>query len=314
MITTQPDYYEHPIFTPTALRLTTPAMVQLSEDIHRWLWTGATGALIIGKARIGKTTALLNLANQLHTRSKEKIPTYFVSIARRDTTTIASVFRQLCLSKNLCVTNRDRADHLSNRFIHYVADEAVRKDCAQAVLIVDEMQRLSLKQFDAFAELYDELLRRQIRLTTIFSGNDPECLSLLDQMNAQRYSHIEGRFFKQSGKVLGLISKQQVKMCLAQYDKLRYPLNGPTYTEFFLPKAVKKGWRLASLSDEIWRVFYQYKRELKIESWAMQYFIATINTLLIDFLTEQNCHDIDDEIIHECIRLSGVIPSLVSLK
>ena len=306
------DYYSHPVFDELRLHLNTPAIKQLDEEMHQWLWTGATGALIYGKPRIGKSVAVKHLAQSLYTRGKVKIPAYYVSIKRRDTPTIAAIFRLLCLSMNLRVTTRDQADVLSDRFIHYVIDRAEEANCKQAVLIVDEMQRLKLNQFDAFAELYDELLNYQIRLMVMFVANDPQCWPIVKSIEESEFSHIHGRFFTQGVPFVGITSKAQVKACLKQYDTLRYPENGPTYTEFFLSDAVKEGWVLESLGDDLWRIYSGYKRDYKISSWGMKYFTITINTLWTDYLPNIDVNNIDDDVIHECINLSRLIPSLVS--
>ena len=305
------DYYDHPVFNPNRLRLKTEAMKKLNEDIHRWLWTGATGGLITGRARVGKTTALLELTNELYTRGKVAVPAYYVSIPNRDTKTIVSVFRQLCWSANLRVKHRDRADHLADRYVHFVVDKAVKTGCSNAVLIVDEMQRLVANQLNAFAELYDKLLLLDVSLTVIFVGNDPECWHLVDEIENSQYAHIHGRFFTQGLSIQGLTSKAQVQSCLSQYDKLCYPQNGPSYTEYFLPDATKKGWRLSSLSNDIWRIFSSYKKNYQIDSWGMKYFTTTINTLLSDFLPHHGIEQFDDDMVHECIRISGLVPSLV---
>ena len=305
------DYYDHPVFHPKRFHIETPAMKKMHDDLLRVLWTGATGALILGPSRAGKTRAMETLASQLHTRSNDPIPTFYISIPPRDQSTILHVFRQLCYSENLRVTNRDRSDHLSDRFVHYIADKAVEANCPYVILIIDEMQRLQLRQFGAFAELYDKLSLLGITMTVLFVANDQECINLLERIEDPEYAHIRGRFFTQRFYFHGLTSKEQVKYCLLQYDTLRYPVQGPTYTEYFLPEAVKRGWRLASLSREIWRVFYGYKKNLNIDSWGMQYFTSTINTLLIDFLPQHGVEEFDDEMVHECIRISGLIPSLV---
>ena len=308
------EYNEHPVFNPLTLHLDTPAIRKINEDVHRWIWTGSTGALIAGAARAGKTTALLTLADQLYTRGKVKIPTFFISIGSRDANTIASVFRRLCICAKLKVSNHDRADHLAIRFIHFIADAAVKANCQQVLLIVDEMQHLTAGQFDAFAELHDELARLQVSLTVIFVANDPECWSLIEQIEKPRYAHIHGRFFNQGAQLHGLTSKEDVRFCLAQYDTLHYPELGPSYTAFFVPEWVNEGWKLASLSSDIWRVFTEYKKNYKITSWGMKYFTAAINTLLCDFLAQQEMDEFDDEVFHECIRVSGLIPSLVRPK
>lgn len=309
---TSHDYYDHPVFSPHRLRLMTPAITTLSDTLHRWLWTGCTGGFVTGSARIGKTTAMLTLLSTLRTRGGSGIPTEYVSIPVRDQRTVLSVFRNLCWSAQLPVKERDRTDHLSERYVHYLVDRAVEARCQYIVLIVDEMQHLVANQFNAFAELYDTLRLLDVTLMVVFVGNDQESTGLLEQVETSRYAHIRGRFFTQSLTYRGLISKEQVEVCLQQYDDMRYPLDGPTYTEFFLPQAVEGGWKLASLSSNIWRIFRHYQSNYQIESWGMQYFTAAVNTLLTDFLTYHGIDEFDDEMMHECIRMSGLVTGLVT--
>lgn len=304
-------YGDHPVFNPLRLHLVTPAMGRLREDLLRWLWTGSTGGLILGASQVGKTTALLALLTQLYTRDKRRIPAYYVSSPRRDQTTILSVFRQLCWSQDLPVKKNDRADHLSDRFVHYLADQAIEHHCPMTVLFVDEMQRLALRQFEAFAEVYDRLSLFDIALTTVFAGNDQQCDGLLERIEKPRYAHIRGRFFRQVLTYKGLTSRGEVDACLAQYDQLRYPDDGPTYCEYFLPEAFGAGWRLASLSTDLWRVFRNYQKTYRLGSWPMKYFTIAVNTLLADFLPRDGVAHVDEEMLRECIELSGLLPSLV---
>jgi len=142
-------------------------------------------------------------------------------------------------------------------------------------------------------------------------GNDPECWSIVESLEAPNYSHIHGRFFMQAIEFLGLSSKKQVEACLSQYDTLRHPEEGPTYAECFLPEATKKGWPLAMLAEDFWRIFGGYKKTYKFKSWGMRYFTAAVKTLLTDFLPKYGVDAFDDEMLHACIRVSGLIPSLV---
>lgn len=307
------DYYAHPVFEPTRLQLETPAIRRLEETLHRWLWTGTTGGLIVGEARVGKTTALRALTSRLKTRAGALIPTTIVSMPTRDQRTIMSVFRQLCLSAELPITTHDRADHLSDRYVHYLAERAEHAQITHVVVFVDEMQRLLPVQFNAFAELYDKLQLLGLRLSVFFIGNEQESDALIRQVGDPQYAHIHGRFFTQAASFLGLTSKDEVKFCLAQYDTLRYPVDGPTYVEYFLPEAARSGWTLASLSTDLWRVFRAHQKQYGITSWGMQYIISTTNTLLTDFLPRYGVDHVSDEILNECIDISGLVPSLVSL-
>jgi hypothetical protein len=304
-------YDDHPIFNPLKLRITTPAVEQLKEDIHRWVWTGVTGAILSGTARVGKTTAIEMLCDQICTRGNKQLPCFYVSNSDRDQKTIASIFRNLCWNSNLKVNRADNADHMSDRFVHFVVDQAAEAKCPHVVIIVDEMQRLLPKQFNAFAEIYDKLSLFKIASTTLFIGNDPEYRDLLKQVQSTKYAHIRGRFFTQAAVFKGLTSAKEVEFCLKQYDQLRFPEDGDTYTEFFLPDAVHQGWQLSSLSHRLWRVFREYQKIYNFESWGMQYFTATISTLLADYLTRYGVEDIPDQIIRESITLSGLISSSI---
>lgn len=301
----------HPVFDPNRLYLETPAINQLSDTLKRWLWIGATGGVILGASRAGKSTALRTLASRLVTRDGTPIPVAYIQTPSRDQRTIMSIFRALCWGAELRVQPRDTADHLSDRFLHYLADRACDAQCHQTVLFVDEMQRLVPTQFQAFAELHDKLWWLGIRLTVIFVGNDQESDDLLQTVTTRDYAHIRGRFFTRTASFQGLTSKADVEACLAQYDTLRYPTGGPTYVEYFLPEAVKSGWRLASLSRDFWRKFQEYNKTYQIGAWGMQYFTATANTLLTDFLPVYGVDQFEDEMLEQCIEMSGLVPSLV---
>lgn len=311
MNTAQADYYDHPIFNAEDLHIKTQPMSRMNEIIHQWLWNGATGGLILGPPRSGKTRSVVSLSTELYTRGKSAVPAYYLSMPFRDRQSILSVFRQLCLSVNLRVTSHDVADDLSNRFVNYLYDKATEYHCRDAVLFLDEMQRLVPKQFNAFAEVYDKLIPMGVNLMVVFVGNDQESAELIELIESPKYAHIHGRFFTQGHTFRGLSSKDEINQCLKQYDKLRYPSKGPTYTEFFLPEAVKKGWKLSSLSNDLWRVFREYQKNYHIDSWGMKFFTITTNTLLADFLPSYGVENFDDDMVHESIRISGLIPSLV---
>lgn len=305
------DIQSHPLLNPLNLHLETAAMKRLSEQIHRWVWHGATGGIILGESRTGKTYAVSNIAGKLISRDERPIPCHYYTQPHRDASTITMVFRELCISAGLPEKSRDQAAHLADRFLHYMIDLCIEHDSDVFVLLVDEMQRLAIKQLDAFAELHDNMHKYGVRLVVIFVGNDPECWHLLDAIEKDNLEHIRGRFFCEGETVNGLTSKKEVAMCLKQYDRLRYPEDGPTYTAFVLPNAVKQGFKLESLSGILWDCFSSVKREHRLKSWRMKYFLRAVNTLLVDFLPQYGVEDIDEEMIMECIKISGLVPTLV---
>ncbi len=308
------DYYDHPVFNPLGIQLETPEITSLHNKLLQWLWTGSTGGYVTGLSRTGKTTALEILSQRLTLRSGKKVPVHLMSFPPGDASTIASVFRNLCLSAKLDCSPRDQGDTLKSRFMEYLLDQAFLSEANNLVLLVDEMQRLSARQINAFAHLYDLLRKAEINLMTVFVGNSSESEPLINSIESPENAHLYGRFFTQSTEFAGLNSAKDVGICLSPYDKMHYPDKGPTYTEYFLPKSVKKGWKLNNIRHQLWGVFREYQKAYHIPSWGMQYFTSTVHTLLVDFLPSSDVDNVEDAVIHECIRVSGLIPDLVKVK
>lgn len=306
------DYFDHPVFHPaTRLHLQTPMQKTLADTLLRWLWTGASGGVIMGRSRVGKTHAIQQLAPQLKNRAGQVVPALYFAIPMRDRRTVASIFRHLCWSVDLPVRPQDTADLLAERFVHFMADRAAAAHSDQAFLFVDEMQRLSLDQFNAFAEIHDALLQVDVTSTVVFIGNEQECQSAIEHVQDDRYAHIRGRFFTHGLTMFGLQSMEDVRACLTQYDQLHFPEHGPSYTAYFLPDLWRKGWRARSLDRPLWMGFSDYQRKFGIPSWPMRYFVDAVNLLLTDFLPHLGAQEIDDDLINECIGLTGLVPSLV---
>lgn len=303
---------DHPIYNPLDLCLWTPEIISLHEVITRWLWTGMTGGLILGLVRVGKSTAIKALASKLNDRHGRSIPSHPLTIHRRDRRTITSLSRRLCLSIGIEIGGKGDSDQLINHFTNYLMDLAIKSETNRVILFVDEVQRLSIDQIDTFAELHDDLKLRGVILVVIFVGNDRECGHLIKGIVNKEKDHLLGRFFTRKQYFNGIINIEGVRSCLQQYDTLRHPdEKSPTYTESFLPNDFQNGWRLINAADHLWRGYTKYRKSLKLKSWGMQYFVNATNILLIDYLPEYGVDSLSDEMIDECIKLSGLIESVV---
>jgi hypothetical protein len=110
------------IFNPANFSIDTPMIDCLKDQIHSWLWNGIGGGCITGDYRIGKTHAISRIVGCLTTRNGEKIETHAYSIATRDYKTIASVFRNLCISFNIKLSSRTTADDMSEHLVHKLGE------------------------------------------------------------------------------------------------------------------------------------------------------------------------------------------------
>jgi hypothetical protein len=292
-------FFEHPLFDPFGYRIDSLQIQKLHKEVHRWLWNGATGGYVQGRSRVGKTTAIEYLSKRIRLRNGQLLPTRIISIAKRDKYTIASVFRNLMNALDLEVKTRDTADTMREIIVHALIDEASSQNSKSILLFVDEMQRLAPMQFNAFAELHDYMRLYGVHLSIIFVANQQESNHLVELTENEDYAHIRGRFFLRSTVFSGIKTVEEVEFCLKQYDSVTSEDQSESFTQYFLPKAFESGWRLSLLAKPLWQIYKQ--RDTIENEWGMMNFVASVNTLLVDYLRKHGVHQHINEMIEKSL-------------
>lgn len=314
MTTYQTNKFSHPLYQPMWLKFMTPEVVALDSQIKQWIYCGITGSMILGDARTGKTTASEILCNTYVSRQDGKpIPGHRFTVSKLDKRTLGNCWRRLYVSIGGEETlSQRRSDKYISQVENYFTDLSLLNEERIVLLFVDECQRLSIEQFDVFADLQNSLRDRRVTLLIYFIGNRAEYSKTLEMIQAEEYDHLRGRFFGQQYYFCGIHTLLQVEACLSQYDTTRYPENdGPTFTEFFLPKDFANGWRLASQAELIWKAYKKFAGASNHSTWGMKYFIGAINPLLTDYLPKYGTHKLNMEMIKRCIDVSGLVPQLI---
>jgi AAA domain len=310
--TTQPEYYDHPVFDPFSDFLKTNSYKDFQTEVTRWLWSGCTGGFVLGWARSGKTFAVERLEKNLFMRDGRAPIVVRVSIPERDGVSITDTFRFLCQCANLPMSNHSLSTVLAGNFKQYLLEQSTLNNTNTIVFLIDEVQRLTARQLAPFAEIYNDFKEKKIRTMTVLIGNQQESTRLLRESTKTSKRATQGRFFCQDFEYLGLTSQQEVRDCLKQYDDLRFPgENGPTFTEYFLPEAFAKGWRLETLSQSIWETFRTYQKEHQIRSFGLQYFREVADSLITHYLKKIDPYDCDIELIEHCFVQSSLLPTRI---
>jgi hypothetical protein len=307
---------EHPIFDPYDLFVDTPMIKSIEATVKRLLWTGEIGCLVRGNSRDGKTRAILELKNRLNDRRGKAVSAHVLSIPRRDQSTVAGLLRRLCLSIGVTPKRAANADEMEDLIFNHFMDEMTAANQSQLVLFVDEMQRLHFSQVDAIASLHDRFAEEKTTLFVLFVGNYGTSDSLVDAIRKDKdKENIAKRFFRHEEIFTGIRFKKDLNHCLRQYDSLRFPVNeGPTYTNFFMESIAPKNWRLESLAATIWDVYqHEFAKPYDISSWGMQYFTASIKTLLTHYLPKYGIGNQSElrDMVFESIKSSSLIEDLV---
>ena len=305
-------YKDHPIFDPILFRIWTPHIIMLQESITKLVWLGATGAVVVGFSRAGKTSAFEMIKSNILDRAGNKVPVVVYSVHRRDCKTIKQLYKHIFSKLKLDFKRNDDYEDFADKLCMHLAEMANNTNSKSVVFAVDEAQRLSIAQLDLFAELCDVLAQEySLLLTVIFVGNREQLKRLLDKITNGENEHIEGRFFRRKIEFHGLESLSDVEYCLEQYDKYSSPYSdNPCCTECFLPEAYADGFRMKSLSTSIWRVFSEYRKDLHIREWGMEYFIISTKLLLTDYLPRIGVDSYSDDVFRQCIELSNLVSDL----
>ena len=307
----------HPIFNSAEFFVETPMAIDLRNQLNAWVQSGATGGAIFGAYRCGKSRAIEFVSDQIYNRLNQKIHTCRLTIHRRTAKTETSIFRNLCLSLRLVPKSRSTTDDMSDLVFHHFCDLALKNDTKQVVLFVDEVHRLTIDQLEAFCEIYDKLVEVKVNISIFFIGNSNTSANLIHLIEKERNELIRGRFFTRRFDFSGVRTANQVRKILSQYDKSHFPTpNGPSYTMHFAGEKCGKDFRLADLTEVIWEVFSDnYRNNLKLREWPMQYFISTIQMLLVDYLPMYGV-DNDEQLynsIYQSVEASELVSSLARI-
>lgn len=309
------EIYSHPIFDPVQFRILTPPITELQDILTQLVWTGATGASLLGFSRAGKTTGIELSTDKIKARNGRQIPVIRYSAHRRDKHTIRALYENIMTQLDIHYSSTHKSEKIFSNLLTYLAETAEAHHVTQLIMVIDETQRLAIPQIDVFAELDDRLRKEySVSLMCLFVGNKEQMGELLKEVNKAENDHIKGRFFRQSFRFSGLRSLEDVRFCLEQYDKLRYPEGGPTITEYFLPEDYAKGFRLASLTESVWGEFRLCQKDLHINDWAAEYFVRSVNTLITDYLPKFGVDKYNADMFRNCINVSGLYPDASNIE
>lgn len=302
------DINLHPVLNWCDIRIETPSIIKLREDVTKYVWTYAPGAAIVGWARDGKSTAMEMLNGSIKDRSGKQVPIIIYSVHKRDKKTVAALYKNICEYLQLPIDKIRDVDGMKAQIITCIAELSIQSNMRQVILVVDEAQRLSIAQVDVFSEIYDYVKKfYHIQLTIFFIGNLEQLSKLLKRIKDGENQHIQARFFKRTTRFRGLTSAADVGYCLKFYDNTRYPFNGPFYTQVFLKKEWDEGFRYHSLSSSFWSVFREYKKKYKLDSWGTENFVGTASILLSDYLPRYGVNEHVEEMIKKSIDTCDLV-------
>lgn len=212
---------KHPIESGNFL-IPTPQIQELSQTIQWWLENRITGAVIYGKPRIGKTSAMMLIGETL-LKGVYNIPYFYMSAVQESKPSESSFYSNLLQAVNHPKPNNQNKAQKRIQLLDYFLVIARDSQQDRLVLMIDEAQNLTEYHYDWLISLYNELYFRDVQLITFLVGQE--------QLNLQKQTFLEmgmaqivGRFMVDSQEFYGIRSKHEIKEVLKAFDsKIEFP-------------------------------------------------------------------------------------------
>ncbi len=308
----------HPLRNPIELVINTPMMDVIIKHIKEVIFDYDSGICLLGGHRIGKSTAMYQIVKLLN--RDERLPVYchYLSADKIEVSSVRQMYRAFCYQENIKVKRTADGLEIRDLLIYRLLDCMILSGGKQIVLLIDELQRLNTDQLDALASLHDIFRRIGVNLCIVFVGNTAPSAKLIKATDKEENRLIFGRFFDYQKVIYGIRNKNELEQCLSQFDQLRWPADGPTYTHYFLHEDAPKNWKLASLTNLIWDVYrkeFWPKIKDRHESWGMKYFVSMVRSLLVFYLSDSWTTDTTAlrQMISQSIKRSRIVANRVQI-
>ena len=278
-----------------AFHIATNSIFELLYKINGWLLSGVCGAMVYGRSRVGKTSAIAYIVEALHTRYGDSFPVIVWSLTEHGSKVTDKAFYAGILNVmgiDIGKYNRITALELKIKVINYIAIKAAETPFAKAVMIIDEAYKLGEDEYYWLMDIYNTLrLQHQTQLSIIFVGTPQEMLGTRDSFILQKKHQIVERFFLNEYKFCGIRNCEELSYCLAELDKVKIhealPINSNVgLVEFFFPYAYSdKKATFLSLATDYWEAFNEVKIKYSIgvDDIPMQYFMQSFLQCLITY-------------------------------
>ena len=252
-----PDHLprDHPLVSRD-YSLYTPAIEQMVSIIARWLDDQVDGATIYGASRLGKSSAVDNwLESLLSARYGGFIPMVIWSHSDSGGASSSGRFYANLLEAakhHLAKATRSPKERLSmliERFEQLSAQAGGRF----VVLVIDEAQGMTVREWLWLVELHSLLEKRRLRLCVLSIASvqfrdDPVNLALAGG------AHVAARFLLTAERFHGITNVSQLAYVMSGYDEgSEWPAgSGISFTAGVVPKLWAVGFKLAMHAEPVW--------------------------------------------------------------
>lgn len=245
----------HPLITDS-LVLPTPFVEIIFKACERAVMYNLTGCSFQSPPRFGKTFAARALELMFEKNYPEISVFNFSGLFHDGVISARQFWSDMLDDLEHPAANSHKATTLRKNLINIVVAECLRRGKNMVILLFDEAQEITESQLKYIKGFCNSLKKRKnrIHVVTCFIGQ-----SEFQQRVVETKSKIDlnDRFFQNHRVLYGTRSEEELYEILRLFDDPKvaeYPDGSNiSYTEFFLPQAYARGWRLAEQANQMWK-------------------------------------------------------------
>jgi len=250
-------YEGHPV-TKNEVAVATPPLKEAYDIIEGVVVHRDPGTCLLGDFRAGKTTTIHRTVQQLNQTFPE-LPVGIALAKGHDAFTQGTFFSDVLQDFDHGGALRGTALEKRTRCLNMLIGQARQLSSDRYLLVVDEGQNWGEAQWTWLRDLANDLAIKHIRLITVTFGQTVDLQKLRTFLLGRNRTDLVGRFLLNPREFRGLRDLGELRETLEAYDdpeQSAYPIGTDiSYSEFFMPKAWKGGWRLAEEADRMWDEF-----------------------------------------------------------
>ena len=247
--------------------IATPNIFLLEEEILFWIKSGDCGGMVVGRTRIGKSSAQKYVSMEMKKLYGDGFPVIIWELSEH-TATDKSFYKAMIglLGISNQIKGYPTTQDLRERCIRYMGMMGEQTPFKKILFFIDEAHKLAICELDWLMDLYNALrMRYGVFLTVVLVGTK-EIIEYKKALIANEQHQIVERFMLNVFDFHGLEDANGIMLCLSELDKTEIYVSGSDKTvklaEFYFPEAYKNGEGFfAKYANIYWTAFQEINAE-----------------------------------------------------
>jgi hypothetical protein len=273
----------HPVLANKYL-IDTLEINAVKDKILGWANQKLPGAIIYGDTRLGKTRCIEYVEKLIQYDLKDQFQVFRYNCQKfNNKPSEDNFFKFFLRDVGHLLYESGTASAKRDRLFKYLLSEGKMSTRKHILLFLDDAQRLNNIEYEWLMDIFNELDRYGITLTSILIGQ----LELKHRRDSFIFSdmrQIVGRFMTHEYNFRGIKDISSLEYLLAGFDySTEYPESSNwCYTRYFFPKGFAFGNRLENFTEQLWGLFINLNEKAGIRKpleIPMHHIIVMVNMI-----------------------------------